>query len=39
MEYYAKHIVDAGYRIHKELGPGLRESVFKEGIHLYVKKY
>jgi GxxExxY protein len=28
IEYYAKQIVDAGYRVHKELGPGLLESVY-----------
>jgi GxxExxY protein len=28
IEYYAKQIVDAGYRVHKELGPGLMESVY-----------
>jgi GxxExxY protein len=28
IEYYAKQVVDAGYRIHKELGPGLLESVY-----------
>ena len=27
-EYYAKQIVDAGYRVHKELGPGLLETVY-----------
>ena len=29
MEYYAKQIVNAGYRVHKELGPGLMESVYQ----------
>ncbi len=28
IELYAKHIVDAGYNVHKELGPGLLESVY-----------
>jgi len=28
IEYYAKHLVDAGFRVHKELGPGLLESVY-----------
>ena len=28
MEYYAKQVVDAGYRVHKALGPGLLESVY-----------
>ena len=28
IEYFAKQIVDAGYRVHKELGPGLLESVY-----------
>ena len=28
IENYAKQIVDAGYRVHKELGPGLLESVY-----------
>jgi len=28
IEYYATQVVDAGYRIHKELGPGLLESVY-----------
>ena len=28
IEYYAKNIVDSGYRVHKELGPGLLESVY-----------
>jgi GxxExxY protein len=28
IDYYAKQIVDAGYRVHKELGPGLMESVY-----------
>lgn len=26
IDYYAKQLVDAGYRVHKELGPGLLES-------------
>jgi len=29
MEYYAKQIVNSAYRIHKELGPGLLESVYQ----------
>jgi len=28
MEFYAKQIVDASFRVHKELGPGLLESVY-----------
>jgi GxxExxY protein len=28
MEYYAKQVVDSGYRVHKELGPGLLEPVY-----------
>lgn len=28
IEYCAKQLVDAGYRVHKELGPGLLESVY-----------
>jgi GxxExxY protein len=28
IEYNASQIVDAGYRIHKEIGPGLLESVY-----------
>jgi GxxExxY protein len=28
IEYYAKHLVDAGFRVYKELGPGLLESVY-----------
>jgi len=28
IEYFAKELVDAGYRVHKELGPGLLESVY-----------
>jgi len=28
IEYYANKLVDAGYRVHKELGPGLLESVY-----------
>jgi GxxExxY protein len=29
MEYYAKQIVNSAYLIHKELGPGLLESVYQ----------
>jgi len=28
IEFYARQIVDAGYRVYKELGPGLLESVY-----------
>jgi GxxExxY protein len=28
VEYYAKQLVDAAYRVYKELGPGLLESVY-----------
>ena len=28
IEGYASQIVDSGYRVHKELGPGLLESVY-----------
>jgi len=28
IEFYARQIVDAGYRVHRELGPGLLESVY-----------
>jgi GxxExxY protein len=28
IEYFASQIVDASYRVHKELGPGLLESVY-----------
>jgi GxxExxY protein len=28
MEYIASQIVDAGYRVHREIGPGLLESVY-----------
>jgi GxxExxY protein len=28
IESFAKNIVDAGFRVHKELGPGLLESVY-----------
>jgi GxxExxY protein len=28
IEFFVKQIVDAGYRVHKELGPGLLESVY-----------
>jgi GxxExxY protein len=28
IEFYARQIVDAGYTVHKELGPGLLESVY-----------
>ena len=28
IESYASRIVDSGYRVHKELGPGLLESVY-----------
>jgi GxxExxY protein len=28
IDYYAKQLVDAGYRVHKESGPGLLESVY-----------
>ncbi|MCX6248495.1 MAG: GxxExxY protein [Bacteroidetes bacterium] len=28
IEYFAQQLVDAGYRVHKELGPGLLESVY-----------
>jgi hypothetical protein len=26
IQFYARQIVDAGYKVHKELGPGLLES-------------
>jgi GxxExxY protein len=29
IEYYARQIVDAGFRVHKELGPGLLESIYQ----------
>jgi len=29
MEFYAKQVVDAGFRVHKELGPGLLESIYQ----------
>ena len=28
IEYNAKQLVDAGFRVHKELGPGLLESTY-----------
>jgi GxxExxY protein len=28
IEYFASQIVDTSYRIHKEIGPGLLESVY-----------
>ena len=28
IEYYARQIVDAGFRVHRELGPGLLESIY-----------
>ena len=28
MLFYASQIVDAGYRVHREIGPGLLESVY-----------
>jgi GxxExxY protein len=28
LEYVAKQLVDAGYKVHKELGPGLMKSVY-----------
>jgi len=28
IEFFAKQLVDAGFRVHKELGPGLLESVY-----------
>jgi hypothetical protein len=28
VEYYARQLVDAAYRVHKELGPRLLESVY-----------
>ncbi len=28
IDHYAHQLVDAGYRVHKELGPGLLESVY-----------
>lgn len=30
IEYFASQVVDAGYRIHKEMGPGLLESVYQQ---------
>ena len=29
IEFYAKQIVDAGYHVHKELGPGLLEFIYQ----------
>jgi hypothetical protein len=31
-EYVAEKIVDAAYRVHKALGPGLLERVYRDGI-------
>jgi hypothetical protein len=28
IENWARQLVDAGYRLHKELGPGLLESIY-----------
>jgi GxxExxY protein len=28
IEYYESQVVDSRYRVHKELGPGLLESVY-----------
>ncbi|MEN7973839.1 MAG: GxxExxY protein, partial [Verrucomicrobiota bacterium] len=30
LERIGKEIVDSAYRVHKELGPGLLESVYEE---------
>jgi GxxExxY protein len=35
IEFYAKQIVDAGYTVHKELGPGLLESVY---LHCFMEE-
>ncbi len=30
IEQVAKHIVDAGYQVHRQLGPGLLESIYEK---------